>query len=179
MLNINEDDLKRDIVHRAADQLVDDEHLSGLVAKEVKARVDKLFIDRAEAQISAAIDEAIKGGFEREYQRVNAWGQAEGDKTSIKKKLDELVSGYWNAGVDKYGKPATGGYDRAMTRAEWLMTQVCAKDFSDAMKESAINMTGALKDGMRNQMAKFMDDLLGSLFHVKSLQDQGKVEKPY
>lgn len=179
MLNINEDDLKRDIVHRAADQLVDDEHLSGLVAKEVKARVDKLFIDRAEAQISAAIDEAIKGGFEREYQRVSPWGEPEGPKTSIQKELDKLVGGFWNTKVDKHGKPDSSSYGDKMTRAEYLMTTICAQDFSEAMRQSALNITGALKDGLRNQMAQQMDALLSSLFHVKSLQDQGKVEKPY
>lgn len=179
MLNINEEDLKAAIVTRAAEDLVNDEHLSGLVAKEVKARVDKIFIDRAEAQIAAAIDDAIKAGFEREYQRVSPWGEPTGPKTSIQKELDKLVSGYWNARVDTHGKPTENSYGTSMTRAEFLMTKICAQDFSEAMKQSALNVTGALKDGLRNQMAKHMDDLLGELFRVRSLQDQGKVEKPY
>lgn len=59
------------------------------------------------------------------------------------------------------------------------MTQICAEDFSKQMKDSAVNITGHLKDGLRNQMGKVMDDILSELFKVKSLQDQGKVEKPY
>jgi hypothetical protein len=47
------------------------------------------------------------------------------------------------------------------------------------MRQSAQNITGALKDGLRNQMAYQMDQLLEGLFRIKSLQDQGKVEKPY
>ena len=41
------------------------------------------------------------------------------------------------------------------------------------------NVTGALKDGLRTQLATHMDNMLSSLFHVKSLQDQGKVKKPW
>lgn len=66
-----------------------------------------------------------------------------------------------------------------VTRAEYLMTQICAEDFTKSMKDSVLTVTGALKDGLRIQLAKQMDGLLDSLFHIKSLQDQGKVEKPY
>jgi len=59
------------------------------------------------------------------------------------------------------------------------MTQACAEDFSVAMKQHVTNVTGALKDGLRNEIAKQMDGMLSELFRVKSLQDQGKVEKPY
>lgn len=178
MLNINEEDLKAAIVEKAADDLIHDEHLTSLVAKEVKARVDKIFVDRAEAQISLAIDEAIKTGFEREFQRTSSWGEPIGPKTSIRAELEKMVGGYWNTKVDKYGKPSDG-YGDKMTRAEYLMTQICSGDFSEAMKQSALNVTGALKDGLRNQLAAHMDEMLNSLFHVKSLQDQGKVSKPY
>lgn len=179
MLNINEDDLKAAIVASAADQLLSgNDDLSGLIAKEVKSRLDAIFKDRAEAQIAAAIDAAILNGFEREYQRTNQWGEQVGPKTSIKAELGALVEGYWSARVDRNGKPTESSYS-STSRAEYLMTQICAEDFSKAMKEHATNVTGALKDGLRNQLAKHMDLMLSDLFHVKSLQDQGKVEKPY
>lgn len=134
---------------------------------------------RASAQIQAAIDDAIKQGFEREYQKVDSWGQAVGEQTSIKQQLDKMVGGYWNTPVDKRtGNPTEHGYS-AITRAEFLMAKICAEDFSETMKNSAVQVTGALKDGLRNQMGQHMDQLLESLFRVRSLQDQGKVEKPY
>jgi hypothetical protein len=179
MLNINEEDLKAAIVQKAADEILSmDDDLSSLIAKEVKVRLDKIFKDRAEAQIQQEIDAAIKAGFEREYQRINQWGEPSGEKTTIRAELEKLIGGYWNHRVDKYGKPTDSSYN-TMTRAEHLMTEICAKDFSEAMRQSATNVTGALKDGLRAQIAKQMDELLNGLFHVKSLQDQGKVEKPY
>lgn len=180
MLNINEEDLKEAIVKKAADALLEqDDDLSGMIGAEVEKRLDKIFIDRAEVQIQSAIDAAVLGAFEREYRRVTSWGEPQGEKTSIRQELEKTVSGYWGAKVDaKSGKPSTSDYS-SVTRAEFLMTQICAEDFSVAMKSSALNIAGALKDGLRTQMGKQMDAMLDGLFHVKSLQDQGKVEKPY
>lgn len=164
MLNINENDLKDAIVQKASDEILSqDGDLSGVIRQEVKSRLDKIFKDRAEAQIQAEIDAAIEAGFEREYQRVNPWGEPEGEKTSIRKELDKLVDGYWSARVDpRSGKPTDSSYT-FVTRAQYLMTQICAEDFSEKMKQSAQNITGALKDGLRGQMAKQMDGMLDDL----------------
>lgn len=180
MLNINEEVLKAAIVTEAADQIVkNDEDLSGIVAKEVRARINAIFVDRVDAQIQAAIDAAVNNAFDEEYQRVTSWGQPDGPATTVRKQLEKTVSGYWTAKVDaKTGKPSSSDYS-SVTRAEYLMTTICAEDFSAAMRQSALNVTGALKDGLRNQIGKQMDGMLNELFHIKSLQDQGKVEKPY
>lgn len=180
MLNINEDDLKAAIVAKVADEILHDgDDLSNVILQEVKARVDKIFVDRAEAQVQAAIDETVLNAFDREYQRVTSWGEPEGQKTSIRKQLDQIVNGYWSQKVEpKTGRPTTSDY-QTVTRAEYLMTTICAEDFTQKMKQDALNITGALKDGLRNQMAQVMDGVLNGLFNVKSLQDQGKVEKPY
>ncbi|MCO7515748.1 hypothetical protein NJF44_10510 [Pseudomonas guariconensis] len=180
MLNINEEALKTAIVAQVADQLLrEDEDLSDMVAKEVKKRIDKIFDERVTAQIQRAIDETINGSFEREYRRVNQWGDQEGPSTTLRKELEKTVTAYWNGKVNPGdGKPATSDYN-SVTRAQWLMTKICAEDFSKEMQQHVTNVTGSLKDGLRKQMANQMDALLNDLFKVRSLQDQGKVEKPY
>ena len=179
MLNISEDDLKKAIVEKAANELLNHDNLAGMVNKEVSRRIQKIFVDRVDAQIAAAVDDAVQKGFDVEYQRVNAWGQPDGEKTTIRAQLDKLIGGYWTTKVDaRNGKPTSDGYN-ATTRAEYLMTQICAENFSESMKVHATNIAGHLKDGLRGQMAKVMDGMLDQLFHVKSLQDQGKAEKPY
>ena len=179
MLNINEEDLKNAIVEKAADELLrHDEDLGAMVSKEVQRRIEKIFVDRADAQIAAAVDAAVQKGFDVEYQRVNNWGQPEGEKTTIRAQLDKLIGGYWTTKVDsRTGKP--GDSYNSTTRAEYLMTQICAENFSEEMKKHATNIAGHLKDGLRGQLASVMDNMLNDLFHVKSLQDQGKVTKPY
>lgn len=180
MLNINEDDLKAAIVQKATDEILSqDDDLSGLIQAEVKRRVDAIFVARAEKQLNDAVDAAVNNGFDLEYQRVNNWGQPEGEKTTIRKQLDKLVSGYWTERVDpRSGKPTDSSYTHT-SRAEFLMTQICAENFSEEMKKHATNIAGHLKDGLRNQMAKVMDQMLNDLFRVKSLQDQGKAAAPY
>jgi len=180
MLNINEESLKTAIVAQVADQLLsEDADLSRMVDKEIKNRIDKIFDERVTSQIQKAIDETINGSFEREYRRVNQWGDQEGPATTIRNELEKTVTAYWNAKVNpSNGEKATSDYN-AVTRAQWLMTKICAEDFSKQMQQCAANVTGSLKDGLRNQLAQQMDLMLSGLFNVKSLQDQGKVEKPY
>lgn len=180
MLSFNEEDLKAAVVQKAADEFIQGANdLDGLVAKEVKRRLDAIFIERAEKQIADAIDEAVRDGFNREYQRVTAWGDAEGPKTTIRAELEKTVSAYWSEKVDTRSGTASSSSYNSVTRAEYLMTQICAKDFTEGMKQSVNNVTGALKDGLRVQLAKQMDEMLSNLFHIKSLADQGKVEKPW
>lgn len=180
MLNINEEDLKTAIVAKATDEILrHDDDLTDMVRQEVKKRVDAIFAERATKQIQEAIDAAVSSSFEQEYRRVTAFGEPDGAPTTIRKELERTVSGYWSAKVDpRTGKPASSDYN-AVTRAEYLMTQVCAEDFTAGLKQSVNNVTGALKDGLRNQLAIQMDTMLTQLFNIKSLQDQGKVEKPY
>lgn len=183
-LNLDAKKLEAAIISEAANQILDAEggaaftRLLDGVRKSVEARIDKIFAETADAAIQNAVAKAIQDGFEKEYCRVNQWGKPEGKPTTIAKELSRVVSGYWNEKVDSNGKPTDSSYS-SMTRAEFVMLKVCGDDFSARMKDAALNVTGALKDGLRNQMAQQMDRMLDGLFHVKSLQDQGKVEKPY
>jgi len=184
-LDIKPEKLEAAIIAEAVDQILGADqgeaysrYLTGIRAG-VESRIDKMFADHADALIQEALDAAIKDGFEREYSKVDQWGKREGEKTSISKELARLVSGYWSERVDSSGKPTSSTYGNTLTRAEYLMTVICSSDFSESMKASALNVTGHLKDGLRAHMAAQMDTVLDGLFKVKSLQDQGKVEKPY
>ncbi|MBT9493897.1 MAG: hypothetical protein IV107_16480 [Paucibacter sp.] len=179
MLNINEEDLKKDIVRRASDALLDsDGDLSSMVRATVEARINKIFAERAEAQITEAIDAALEAGFEREFRAVNSFGQPVGEPTTLAAQLEKRVQAYWTTKVDRNGAPSSSDYGTT-TRADFLMTKICAEDFSAQLKQSALNITGALKDGLRAKLAEQMDSMLNDLFRVKSLQDQGRVAKPY
>lgn len=180
MLNLNEEELKKSIVQNVADQLMDeDQDLSGLVNAEIKKRIDKIFDERVKSQIQAAIDETVNGSFEREYRRVNQWGEQEGPSTTLRKELEKTVTAYWNAKVNAGdGKPSSSDYN-SVSRAQWLMTKICAEDFTKHMQTSINAVTGSLKDGLRTQLGVHMDQMLNKVFNITSLQDQGKAEKPW
>jgi hypothetical protein len=179
MLQIDEVALRDSIAEQVSDRLIREENLIGEIRKKVDAKVDRLFAERVDALITAAIDAAVHNGFEREFTRVNSWGQAEGQPTTIKKELERTIADYWSTRVSaKNGKPTDSTFDN-VSRAEFVMMTVCSDKFSEDMKKLALNVAGHLKDGLRGQLAKQMDSILDELFRVKSLMDQGKVEKPY
>lgn len=178
MINIDESKIEELAVDKVAERVINTEQLYDHIYKRLDEKVDAIFVEKAELAISDAVDAAFKSGFEREFQRVNNWGEPVGEKTTIKQELEKLTSSYWNCKVDRSGKPTDSSYN-SVTRAEFLMTQICAQDFSDTMRQAALSITGNLKDNLRGHIALQMDQLLDSLFKVKSLQDQGKVEKPY
>jgi len=94
MFQIDESKLHDAIVSEAADRLIDsDTDLTGLVQKEVTRRVDQIFADTARAKIDDAISASVSDGFNREYQRIDSWGNASGAPTSIKKELDKIIGG--------------------------------------------------------------------------------------
>lgn len=168
-MEINKERIEDAIVEKVASDFINEENLSEQINSEVKRRIDFHFKTHADAQIKGAIDDAIRNSFEREYCKVNSWGQREDNPTTISKELERLIGNYWNAKVDRNGKETT--YSEGTTRAEWLMMQLVAADFKDAMKQHVVNITGGLKDGLRDQLHKTVNELLSGTFHVKSIDD--------
>lgn len=177
-MQIDQERLEKAVVDQVIDYFADNEKIYETIRKGISDRIDKAFAENASAIVQKIADDAVSNGFERTYQKVDKWGSKVGTPTSIKQELERMVGDYWNERVDSKGNRTDSSYG-SISRAEFLMTQICADDFSKTMKEHATNVTGALKDGLRNQLGKQMDSMLSGLFSVKSLQDQGKVEKPW
>jgi len=166
------------IIAEVADKIIGEDELYSRVKTAVEQRIDRLFKDKADAQIAAAIDDAIRNGFDREYCRISSWGERQGEPTTIRKELERLISGYWNEKVDRQGNPSTYSSSHDVTRAEWLMMQFVADDFKGNMKQHVVNVTAHLKDGLRKELHKTVNQLLSGTFHVKSLDDQ-KLDNGY
>lgn len=177
-MELNQERIEAAVVAEVADRIIDADNLFDRVRKAVDAKIDALFKERAQAQVQAAVDEAIASGFDREYTRVNAWGQKEGQSTSIRKELEKLIGGYWNEKVDSKGQRSTYPSDRDLTRAEWLMAKMCADDFNGHMKQHVVNVGGALKDQLRVSLHGTVNALLSEVFRVNSLGDQ-EIEKSH
>lgn len=177
-IKVDQKAIEREVTNHVIDWFMDEEKILDKIRNGLETRMDKVFAEKAEALVESVAENAFKSAFERSFQKTNGFGQAIGDPTTIKTELERMAGDYWSQKVGKDGKPTDSNY-HATSRAEWMMAQICADDFSKLMKQSAQNVTGALKDGLRVNMANQMDSLLDNLFKIKSLQDQGKVEKPY
>jgi hypothetical protein len=171
-MELNQERIEAAIIAEAADKIIGEDELFNRVRTAVETRIDKLFKDQADAQIRAAIDAAITNGFEREYTRVNAWGEREGEKTTIRKELEKVIGNYWNEKVDSNGKRSSYASDRDPTRAEWLMGKMVADDFNGHMKQHVVNVGASLKDQLRYSLHGTVNSLLSEVFRVNSLGDQ-------
>jgi len=172
-MELNQQRIEDAIVQEVADRMIGDEELYSRVKRALDAKIDTHFRDVAEAQIKVAVEEAIKDGFAREYQRVNSFGERQGEKTTIRAELERMIGGYWNEKVDRNGKP-TSGYNAETTRAEWMMMQLVASDFKDGMKQHVVNLGGTLKDKLRGELHETINRMLGEVFHVNSSGDQAE-----
>lgn len=171
-MELNQERIEAAIIAEVADRIIGEDELFDRVRKAVDDRISKLFKDHADAQIRAAIDAAIKDGFEREYVRINSWGEREGKPTTIRKELEKVIGDYWNQKVDIHGKPSSLHSDRHATRAEWLMSKMVADDFNGHMKQHVVNLGGALKDQLRESLHGTVNELLTKVFHVNSSGDR-------
>ncbi len=169
-MELNQERIESGVIAEVANNLTNETDLSKLVAREVTKRLDAIFVATANEQISKAINEAIENGFHREYQKTTSWGEAAGSPTSISKELERLIGGYWNQKVDAKGKLSESVYS-GVTRAEWFMTELAAKDFEGQMKQHLVNISGALKDSLRENMHVTVNKMLSEILHVKSLDD--------
>jgi hypothetical protein len=142
-----------------------------MLRKAVDKRINEVFTECAERQIADAVNSAIREGFDHEYCRVNTFGQKASHPTTIRKELDRMIAEYWNAKVDKNGKPSDG-YGEKMTRAEWTMAQMVASDFKGEMQQHVANVAGGLKDGLRKTLHSTVNELLSGVFRVRSADDK-------
>lgn len=170
-MEINQQRIEDGIIREVADKIFSDGDIQDSVNRDIDARVDRLFASRVNDQITAAIDAAVKAGFDREYSKRDSFGRQIGEPTTISKELDRMISGYWTQRVDQNGKPSEAVYSATMTRAEWLMGKMVAADFEKEMKQHVVNVGGALKDHFRSVLHQHVNGMLSEVFRVKSVDD--------
>ena len=169
-MQINQERIEKAIIEEAVNNILHEDKFAEMISNAVNTKINALFKDRADAQIGAAINDAIRSGFDREYCRVTSWGEKEGAPTTIRKELDKLIGDYWNARVDKNGKAVTS-YGESITRAEWVMSKIVADDFNSQMKQHVVNVAGGLKDSLRRSLHETVNGLLSEVFKVNSQDD--------
>lgn len=169
-MEFNQERIEAAIIAEAVDKIIGNDEIYERAKTQIEARVDKLWRDTAEARIRSEVELAIAAGFEREYQKTDAFGRGAGEKTSIRAELEKLIGGYWNVQVGRDGKPTD--YN-GTTRAEWMMAKLCADDFGKEMKQHVVNVAGSLKDHFRQELYSSVNHLLSEVFHVKTEEDKG------
>lgn len=171
-MQIDQEKIEKAIVEEAVHGFVTNDDLYERVKKGIEARIDKVFVDKVQDHAVSAVEKIVKEGFEREYRKVGGFGQPVGEPTTISKELETLVSGYWTQRVNNRGEKVAEGTYNSMSRAEWMMAQICADDFTKEMKQHVINVAGALKDHFRGVLNDHVTTMLHDVFKVQSEGDR-------
>ena len=170
-MELNQQAIQDAIVAQAVREFTNDNDIYERAKRGIEARIDALFANEVSALIKTKIAEVTKEGFDREYCKRDGFGKPVGQPTSISKELEALVSGYWTQRVGRDGKPTDGSYG-SLSRAEWMMTQLCADDFGKEMKQHVVNVGGALKDHFREVLSQHVAIMLSEVFKVQSAGDR-------
>lgn len=171
-LTLDHDKLFEAVVEKLVDNFMrSDEELYEEVEKRIGKKIDALFDAKVEPRIKEEVDKALVNAFHREYQKRTAWGEVEGEKTTISKELERLMSNFWAQRVDKDGKATNYG---GLTRAEFTMAKVLGDDFGKQTERYLIQAAAWLKDGMRDHLRGEVDKMLANLFHVQTAQDKAE-----
>lgn len=170
-MEIDQNRIEKAIVEDAVSRLISDYDLYSRVQRGIDERLNKLFADEVSVLIQQTVADITKQGFDHEYRKYDGFGKPVGEPTSISKELERLISNYWTVRVDRSGKPTDNSYG-STSRAEWMMLQICADDFSKEMKQHVVNVSGALKDHFRAVLNQHVAVLLSDVFKVQSAGDR-------
>ncbi|MEM9762125.1 MAG: hypothetical protein AAF968_06400 [Pseudomonadota bacterium] len=176
-MDLNAPELREAVINRAAELLIDSAEQHDMIETincKVDAAVAKTYREAAQSAVDAAVRKVFEDGFNRSFTPVDGFGQQQGEPRSIKTILEALSKDYWTTPVGKDGKPADRYSSTKMTRAEWLMAQICVEDFSKEVRQMAVDATAQFKDGLRAALRGEVDKMLGKVLRVKSSDDKAE-----
>jgi len=174
-LGLSQEEIREQILERAARKLADDAASSGYVGDRVGRLIDKRVDEAIGAKITSKIDDLLNDRLEsmltQPIQPVDIYGQAAGQPISIRDTLNEKSKDFWSKLVDKSGKElssSSGYYDKqgAKTRAEWMVGKFVSEAFIDLVKQNAVNIIGAMKEQLRDEAVASVDKHLDALVKV-------------
>lgn len=170
--NITRDEILNLAAQKLADQYSDEsdlcEYARKLIAERVEATVKASVMSKVDAILSAEMERIMS----HEIIPITIWGERCGPPTTLRAALHERAMNYWMEKVGDDGKPSTGW--GATPRHEWMLKKYAGAAFDEAIKQNIINVLGALKDAIRADGYKQVDDALNELLRVKSLKEQKK-----
>ena len=168
----DQEKLEKQIVEQAVDRIYgDDDSIYESVRRQVDAKVNDALSKGLDKAIEEAINQIMERALNTEIHPVNIWGEREGKPTTIRAALHERAKNFWNEKVDNKGKKSTCG---GRPRYEHVLGDITAKEFDTQIKQNIVNIAGAIKDSVRSDFYKQVDEKLNEFFKVNSKDDQAR-----
>ena len=167
-LGVTQEELLKLAVEKLADMMADQEDMYDKTQEEISRRLDKLFAKRIDAALNDFLKEELDRLVSATVTPTDIWGEKIGEPTTIRDALIAKAKDYWATKVDSNGDPAKNNYGRSQPRSEWLMSKLLQTEFDAVVKQNIVNVLGALKESMREDIAKKTSAVLDELIRVKT-----------
>lgn len=169
-IELNQESIEDRIVEDYVSRL----DLDDIIKREVTFGIELKISEKFDEILTAKIDQLATDCLNMEYQQIDNFGRPAGEKTTIAKKLTEMMNNFWQQKVDRNGKPVENNYHVFGTRAEYLLTTAMRDDVEKTYKQNLVNVAAFAKDALRDQMRGSIDSVLNELFKVNSQGDMDK-----
>ena len=161
-LNITQEQLVEIAANKLVEQ-VDDDSVYSRAMEIVQERITSLI----ENKLAPAVDQFLRDELEKiadaEFDRVTEWGEATGEKITIRKILQEQSKHYWSQKVNREGK-AGDGYGYSEERAKWFAEQVMKTTFEQAIQTNAKIVVDEFAKQLQQVGVNLVHENIGRLF---------------
>lgn len=165
-LKFNEEQLINIAAEKICDQFCETERVSERVSQIISQRMNEIFGEKLKTKIDEFLTEEMTKIVQTEIAPVNLWGEKVGEPTTIKNALAERARDFWNQKVNNEGKATSDNY-YSKPRHEYLFGKIVNEEFAKAVSQDTVNIVGALKIALKDNMTKTLDDKLNELIKVK------------
>lgn len=165
-IKFNEEQLLNLAVVKICDQYIESDELSKRVESLIQKRLNEVFSERLLSKVDSFISEEMTKLLAKEVAPVNLWGEQVGKPTTIRDALAERAREFWNQKVNADGKATTNDY-YSKPRHEYLFGKIISDEFAKAVSQDTINIIGALKTALKDNMSQTLNNKLDELIKVK------------
>lgn len=141
------------LVNRIVESFLD-RHEGQLLAI-VERKVEEAISKEASAKIASALDTLFLNGLSHQFQPVNHWGEAVGEKTSIRDHLMKETKEWWTTKVDPQGRPNSFA---GTTRAQYFATKLLKEVFQKEMLQQVDQITQDAKAQLAEGLSKLLKE---------------------
>ena len=169
-LGITKEDVLERAAHLAAEDFLDRRSdIDARFTEMISARVDAATAGKMDKAVDSALNAEMERLLCHEYTPVDLWGEATGEPTTLRTTLHDRAKNFWNTKVDAKGERSSYG---GKPRYEWLFQNTVAAEFRQAFEQNVTNIIGGLKDALKDNAHKQIDEHVNQLIKVATASDK-------
>lgn len=150
--------LKEDILNGVVKQLCEEFDRSN--DYQIRQEVSERIIKESARRVDEEITKVIQLTLETPFQPINVWGDKQGEATTVKQLVENNIEHYWKTTVDSRGRPTSSSYSDKQSRATYMTSKLVEELFDKKVKDDVQKIYDELKERMRKDLARVLQETL-------------------